>query len=104
MMKKVIRLDKRASREIKKFPSQVQAKIKAYLILLARNGKLEEPFAKKVDAKLFEIRIKYEGQWRILYAYLVDDAVVVLSAFHKKTQKAPIKELETARSRLREYV
>jgi phage-related protein len=103
-VKKVIRLDKRANKEINKFPVQVQAKIKAYLTILARNGKLEEPFAKKVDAKLFEIRVKYEGQWRILYAYLVDDTIFVLSAFHKKTQKAPIKELEAAKSRLKEYI
>ncbi len=103
-VKKIVRFDKRADKEIKRFPDVVQAKIKAAAAILARDGSLIEPLGKKIDKKLFEIRIKHNGQWRILYAYLADEYIIILSAFHKKTQKAPMKELEKAKVRLKEYL
>ncbi len=102
-MKKIIRIDKKAAKEIKQFPALVQAKLKGSLLILERDGKLEEPFAKKIDKEIFEIRVKSQGQWRALYAYILESMVIVLSAFQKKTQKTPIDELEKARRRLKEY-
>jgi phage-related protein len=102
-LKKVIRLDKRADKEIKKFPATVQAKVSAMLKILARDGKLEEPYGKKIDKELLEIRIKHQGQWRILYAYLVGNLIIVLSGFKKKTMKTPLQEIDKAKSRLKEY-
>lgn len=102
-MKKMVRLDKRAIKEIKKFPGDAQIKARAMIKVLARDGNLIEPYGKKLDDGLFEIRIKYKGQWRLIYAYLIDDFIIVLSAFQKKTQKTPLIEIKKAKTRLKGY-
>ncbi len=104
-MKKEVLVDSRAARELKKFPRPIQLKFKALFELLGEAGKLEEPFAKKLKGStdLFEIRVKYEGQWRAIYAYLHQDVAIILSAFAKKTQKTPLTELEKAHKRRRDY-
>ena len=102
-VKKIVRFDKRAEKEFKKFPEAVQVESKVIILVLCRDGKLIEPFGKKIDYDLFEIRIKYRGQWRLFYAYLIDNCVMILSAFHKKTQKIPIKEIQIAKKRLKFY-
>jgi len=73
--------------------------------ILEKEGRLEEPFGKKLSgmARIFEIRVKHEGQWRVLYAYLYKDSIVVLAAFAKKTQKTPSAELRKAKKRLLDY-
>ncbi len=102
-MKKAVRLDDRAKREIGKFPIPAQIKTAALLQALERDGFLHEPYAKKLSVDLFEIRIKSKGQWRVLYAYLLQAEILILSAFHKKTQKTPLTELAKAKKRLQEY-
>lgn len=104
-MRKRILIDKRAEKELKKFPRIVQLKFQALFEILEEKGKLEEPFAKKLSGSihLFEIRVKYQGQWRALYAYLRDNSIVILSAFSKKTQKTPLTELEKAKERRKIY-
>ncbi len=49
-----------------------------------------------------EIRIHDEGQYRVIYVAKIDDAVHVLHAFQKKTQKTRKKDIEIARRRLKE--
>lgn len=49
-----------------------------------------------------EIRIRHEGQYRVIYAAKTDDAVHVLHAFQKKTQKTRKQDVEIARRRLKE--
>jgi phage-related protein len=102
-VKKIVRFDKRAVKELQKFPATIQAKAKAIVEVLVRDGNLIEPYGKKIDHDLFEIRVKHRGQWRLLYAYLINDYIIVLSAFHKKTQKTPLEELHKAQTRLKEY-
>lgn len=103
LVRKTVKITKQADKEIKKFSHDVQTRIKAIFDVLSRDGKLVEPYGKKIDSNLFEIRLKYKGQWRILYAYLLKEFIVILSAFHKKTQKTPTKELIKAKMRLKEY-
>jgi phage-related protein len=102
-MKKVIRFDKRAEKEFRKFPRVVQVKAKILFDVLERDGRLEEPYGKKLDSNLFEIRLKSNGQWRILYAYLIGKEIIILSAFQKKTQQTPLKELKKTRERMKIY-
>lgn len=104
-VRKTVLIDKRADKEIKKFPRTVQLKFQALFEILEKEGKLEEPFAKKLSGSthLFEIRVKYQGQWRALYVYLSDNLIVILSAFSKKTQKTPLTELEKAKERRKNY-
>ena len=42
--------------------------------------------------------------YRSLYAYLGKEVIIILSAFIKKTQKTPIKEIQKARNRLKKYL
>lgn len=104
-VKKIVLIDKRAQKELNAFPHGVQLKFAALFQILEQSGKLEEPFAKKLAGKekLFEVRVKYLGQWRGIYAYIESEHIIILSAFAKKTQKTPSKELELARRRLTEY-
>jgi len=102
--KKIVRFDKRADKEIKKFPSLVIADITAAIEILSNEGKLEKPTGKKIDKDLYEIRVKYKGQWRAIYAYIDSDLIIILSGFQKKTQKTPISELEKARRRMKEHL
>ncbi|ABQ25560.1 protein of unknown function DUF891 [Geotalea uraniireducens Rf4] len=46
-----------------------------------------------------EIRIRVLGEWRVLYVAKFADAVYVLHAFHKKTQKTRHEDIEIARRR-----
>ena len=49
-----------------------------------------------------EIRIHVLGEWRVIYVARFADAIYVLHAFHKKTQKTRLQDVELARRRLRQ--
>ena len=102
-MRKTVFVDRRADKEFRKLPRQVQFKFKALFEILEEEGKLEEPFAKKISFQLFEVGVKHLGQWRAIYAYLYENSVVILTAFSKKTQKTPLSELEKAKERRKNY-
>jgi len=52
---------------------------------------------------LFEIRAKgREGIGRAFYCTVIGQRIVILHAFVKKTEQTPLRELDTARERLRE--
>ena len=102
-MRKTVKIIKQADKEIKKFSQDVQTKARAVFDVLERDGKLIEPYGKKLNHDLFEIRIKHKGQWRVLYSYFDKNIIIVLSAFHKKTQQTPIKEINKAKKRLKGY-
>jgi len=51
-----------------------------------------------------EIRIKEDGQWRIIYIAKFEDAVYVLHAFRKKTQKTSKPDIDAAKRALSEVV
>ncbi|MBT3250072.1 MAG: type II toxin-antitoxin system RelE/ParE family toxin [Candidatus Pacebacteria bacterium] len=101
--KKVI-VAKSAQKEFKKLSKNIRAKIDSRVMILSRDGKLIDPFGKKIDDKLFEIRVKVGSQWRVLYAYIWDNHVILLSVFQKKTNKTPSREIVKARKRLEEYL
>lgn len=80
-------------------------KLRAYLDMLTETGQLREPIAKKLLSKpaIYEIRIKWQGAWRVIYTYLGGSEVILLSAFHKKSQQTPASELNKALKRWQEY-
>lgn len=53
-----------------------------------------------VGSGVREIRIHILGEWRVIYVAKLEDAVYVLHAFHKKTDKTNKKDIELARTRL----
>ena len=55
---------------------------------------------KTIGSGVNEIRIHILGEWRVIYVAKVLDAVYVLHAFQKKTQKTSLPDIEIARKRL----
>ncbi len=49
-----------------------------------------------------EIRIHILGEWRVIYVAKLQDAVYVLHAFQKKTNKTNLKDINLARQRYRQ--
>jgi len=56
----------------------------------------------EVGAGVREIRIHVLGEWRVLYVAKFAEAVYVLHAFQKKTQKTRKEDVELARKRYRQ--
>ncbi len=63
---------------------------------LELEGYLIEPFAKKLDSDLFEIRVRKGKQIRVFYFYHDDEYIFGVHAFVKKTQKTPKQEIKQA--------
>lgn len=97
-------IDENAHKELAAFSDEVRARFLALFEILQREGFFKEPFAKPVNTNVFEIRVKQKGQWRALYAYIQRQRIIILSAFNKKTQKTPKKELQKAEKRLERYL
>ncbi len=93
-----------AVRRVREFmatqPDECQAQYLAMVERLEQDGYLVEPFAKKVDKDLFELRVRRGRQVRVLYCYDDGDVIVGLHAFVKKTQKLPQQELKQAKRML----
>ncbi|MBL8447737.1 MAG: type II toxin-antitoxin system RelE/ParE family toxin [Zoogloeaceae bacterium] len=50
----------------------------------------------------YKIRLHVLGEWRVIYVARFDDAVYVLHAFQKKTQKTREEDIELAARRYRQ--
>jgi phage-related protein len=60
---------------------------------------------RQIDGKLWEIKIKAPtGGYRLFYILINADHLHVLHSYRKQGQKAPLKELELARKRLKEVL
>lgn len=57
------------------------------------------PHSKKIEADLFELRVRGRQEVRIFYTFWRGTAVL-LHAFVKKSQRTPYKELRQAKKRL----
>lgn len=61
------------------------------------------PHVKHIDDDLWEIRVSAaEGTYRSLFTIETGRVIILLHAFSKKTQKLPLKEIKTAKARMRE--
>lgn len=62
------------------------------------------PHTKKLSGTpLWEIRILGEDNIRIFYVILIQNTVLILHGFIKKSQKTPPKEIQIALSRLKQW-
>lgn len=60
---------------------------------------------RQIFGKLWEVKIKTSsGQLRIFYVTLKLNKIVLLHAYSKKSQKAPLKEISIAEKRLMEVI
>lgn len=82
----------------------IRTKISLSILLLKNQGPfLKPPYIKKLQDKLYELRISGTSQIRIFYT-IHNSEYYLLHAFKKKSQKTPAKELKTALDRMRELV
>jgi len=102
-MKKEVLYDKNAAKELINFKKEIKKQFESYIEVLAEEGKLEFPEARKVAKNLFEIRVMHEGVYRGFYAYARENYIVLLHFFQKKTQKTPLKSVKLAQQRLKQY-
>lgn len=63
----------------------------------------KEPLSKHIESGLWELRSKAGNDiLRIFYTFAKGKVIILLHVFIKKSQKTPVKEIETARRRLKE--
>jgi phage-related protein len=86
---------------IKQQDKATYARILLYIKLLRDNGPfLKPPYIKKLQSKLYELRISGKIQIRIFYT-LHNNEYYLLHVFKKKSQKTPLKDLKVALDRLK---
>lgn len=77
------------------------AKVLRTIDLLERFGyQLEMPHSKKIDNRLFELRVRGTQEVRIFYTFY-KDGMVLLHGYIKKTERIPERELSTAQKKLK---
>jgi phage-related protein len=91
-------------KNILSMPDDMVARFNNYAELMEQHGPaLGMPHSKAMGKSLFELRVKGEsGISRIFYCTIKGERVIILHSFIKKTQKTPIKEIDTARKRQKE--
>ena len=78
-------------------PDDVQAEYLKIVEQLEQDGFLVQPYGKKLEKDLFEIRVRRGVQVRVLYFYFGDDSIIGVHGFIKKSQKTPLKEIKQAK-------
>jgi len=83
-----------------------RAKVAAYLSLLEEQGpNLKRPYADVVRGKIRELRIHHSSnQYRMLYFFQLEDHIVLVHAFAKKTQQLKEKDIEIAERRMQDWI
>lgn len=85
-------------------PAREAAGFQIYLVELGRDPDDWKPM-KTIGPGVREIRVAGEdGQFRVIYVAKFEEAVYVLHAFAKKTQKTPKRNLDIAAARYKALV
>ena len=101
---KITFFSKKVEEQTLKFPSGILANFLHIAEMIEELGpNLGKPYVGSLGSGLFEIRAKgKEGIGRSLYCMAKGKEIVILHSFIKKSQKAPKKELDLARKRMKE--
>ncbi len=91
---------------IKALDKKTRAKIYRYIELLEKEGpNLLRPYADHVRGKIRELRVRFSStNVRIFYFFFLEDNIVLLHAFKKKTQELPVGEIEEAERNMLDWV
>mgnify|MGYP003591894515 CR=1 FL=1 len=94
----------RIKAEIESWPDGVLADFARMIELLMEFGpNMRMPHSRAMGKGLFELRPRgKEGIGRVFYCFVLNQRVVILHVFIKKTQETPEQELKIARRRLKE--
>lgn len=90
--------------DILNLPVTLQARYIALTDRMIKYGpNLGLPHTDAFGGGLFELRLKgAEGIARVFFCTMVEQEIIILHSFIKKTQKTPEKELKLAKKRMRE--
>ena len=101
---KVNFFSEKVERQTLRFPAGILANLLHILELIEEFGPdLGRPHTAPMGKGLFEIRAKgKEGIGRSLFCTRKGKEIIILHSFVKKTQRTPKKELDIARTRMRE--
>jgi len=89
--------------DLRSFPAEARRQAGFELYAIQRNlDPSDWKPMKTVGSGVREIRIRVLGEWRVLYVAKFADAVYVLHAFQKKTQKTRRNDIEIARRRYKQ--
>lgn len=96
---------------VEKYIDSIQNKEERAEILSILNGIQENGMDaigvefRHIEGKLWELKMRiYSRQHRIFYVMLKGNNIVLLHAYLKKTQKAPLKEVAVARQRMKTII
>jgi len=91
---------------LKDLDKKARAKVMAIIELLAEKGAdLKRPYAAPVRNKVWELRAVFaSNQYRILYFAWVDDNLVLLHGFQKKSQQLKDKDIKIAEDRVKDWM
>ncbi len=93
----------RSRQDLQEFPREVRRAIGLELLKI-QLGDSPSDFKPmpSIGKGVYEIRVRFEGAWRLMYVTKFADAVWVLHAFQKKTQQTSKQDIELAKQRLKE--
>ncbi|EKD65088.1 MAG: hypothetical protein ACD_50C00196G0005 [uncultured bacterium] len=93
-------LDERVKKVYNSFSDTDQARIRGYINLFREHKFiLSGKYLKKLKNNLWELR---PGNIRVLFG-IVNQEMIIVNVFKKKTQKTPTNEIKIAEDRLKEY-
>jgi len=100
---KLLRFIGSALDDLGAFPDQAR-RAAGFELWQVQNGLMPSDFKPmlNVGAGAYEIRIRMEGEWRVIYVARFADSIYVLHAFRKKTQKTARTDIDLARRRYRQ--
>lgn len=89
--------------DLKNFPIEARREAGFELDAVQRGGMPSDfkPLL-AVGPGAYEIRIHALGEWRVVYVAKFDNAVYVLHAFHKKTQRTRSEDIQLAAHRYKQ--
>jgi phage-related protein len=92
--------------ELDGWPPGLRARYRALVLRMIEYGpNLGMPHTRALSGGLYEVRAKAaEGIGRALYCTLVGQRIVILHGFVKKSNKAPARELDLARDRMKQVL
>jgi phage-related protein len=89
--------------DLRNFPEEAR-RVAGFELRAVQNGFDPQDWkpGRSIGPGVKEIRIHVLGEWRIVYAAKRIDAIYVLHAFQKKSQKTNMNDIKLARKRFKE--
>jgi phage-related protein len=89
--------------DLRNFPEEAR-RVAGFELRAVQNGLEPRDWKpmRSIGSGVKEIRIHVLGEWRIVYVAKLSDAIYVLHAFQKKSQKTNKNDIELARKRFKE--